>query len=97
MPTRSEGFSTTLLEASSCGCPSVVTDVGGAKELIPDDTFGNILRSADPADVIAAIGALMNDRPLLETQRMNCRALVESKFSWDETARAIERAAKTVS
>lgn len=28
LPTRSEGFSTTLLEAAACGCPAVVTDVG---------------------------------------------------------------------
>ena len=33
LPTRSEGFSTSLLEAAACGTASLVPDVGGAREV----------------------------------------------------------------
>lgn len=36
LPSRSEGFATALLEAAACGCPSLVTDVGGAREVVGD-------------------------------------------------------------
>ena len=92
LPTRSEGFSTALLEASACGCPSVVTDVGGARELIPDEGYGTIIDSMDPSAVEPALVRLADDRGLLARQSAACRALVEERFSWSVTAAAVERA-----
>ena len=92
LPTRSEGFSTALLEASACGCPSVVTDVGGARELIPDECYGTIIDSMDPSAVESALVRLADDRGLLARQSAACRALVEERFSWSVTATVVERA-----
>ncbi len=86
LPTRSEGFSTTLLEASACGCPSVVTDVGGARELIPDEGYGTVIESMRATDVVGAIARLADDPDLREAQAKACRGLVEKSFSWDSTA-----------
>lgn len=71
LPSRSEGFSTTLLEASACGCPSVVTDVGGARELIPDERFGTILPDSSAAALSQALLAVMEDRSRLQLQSEN--------------------------
>lgn len=92
LPTRSEGFSTTLLEAAACGCPAVVTDVGGARELIPDDAHGTILPSMSARDVEAAIANLAVRREVLDAQSSACRKLVEETCSWDVTAAAVEGA-----
>ena len=92
LPTRSEGFSTVLLEASACGTPSVVTDVGGARELLPDSSYGIIIPSMDAQDIVAAIARLCDDRELLSRESDNCRMLVERSYSWDATAAAVEKA-----
>lgn len=92
LPTRSEGFSTVLLEASACGTPAVVTDVGGARELIPDDSYGTIIQSMASDEVVSALCRLFDDRKLLSLQSRNSRALVENRYSWDATARDVEKA-----
>ena len=92
LPTRSEGFSTVLLEASACGTPSVVTDVGGTRELIPDDSYGTIIQSMSSDEVALALCRLFDDRSLLSLQSRNSKALVEERYSWDATARDVEKA-----
>lgn len=71
LPSRSEGFSTTLLEASACGCPSVITDVGGARELIPDKRFGTILPDDSAATLSRTLLMVMGDRSGLRLQSDN--------------------------
>lgn len=90
LPTRSEGFATTLLEASSCGCPSVVTDVGGARELFPNEHFGTIINSMDSEDVEQAIFSLVKNPDKLAEQSLLCRHMVETESSWDRTAFLVE-------
>lgn len=91
LPTRSEGFATTLLEASSCGCPSVVTDVGGARELFPNEHFGTIINSMDSAEVEKAIYSLVKNPDKLAEQSRLCRRMVENESSWDKTASLVEK------
>ena len=91
LPTRSEGFATTLLEASSCGCPSVVTDVGGARELFPNEHFGTIISSMDSDNVEQAIYSLVKNPDKLAEQSRLCRRMVENESSWDKTASLVEK------
>lgn len=90
LPTRSEGFSTTLLEAAACGCPAVVTDVGGAREVIPDERYGTIIGSMCSRDIVKAIYRLSKDADALEDQKRACKQLAEVKFSWGETTSLLE-------
>ena len=90
LPSRSEGFSTTLLEAGACGCPAVVTDIGGARELIPDEHYGTIIQSRDAAAVISALAFVVDNRSVLLEQSQNCRRQVDGKFSWDKSALQVE-------
>lgn len=86
LPTRSEGFSTILLEAAACGCPAVVTDVGGARELIPSSEYGTIIQSMSMESVERTINQVVSNRSLLKAQSKAVRMLVESKHSWRDSA-----------
>ena len=89
LPTRSEGFSTILLEAAACGCPAVVTDVGGARELIPSSEYGTILQSMSMESVERAINQVVSNPSLLKAQSKAVRMLVESKHSWRDSAKLL--------
>lgn len=89
LPTRSEGFSTSLLEAAACGTPSLVTDVGGARELMPDESYGFVMHEADAgafADVVRSIAC--GDRDLA-TMGDRCIDRVEQQYSWKSVAQRL--------
>ncbi len=88
LPTRSEGFSTSLLEAAACACAPIITNVGGVEELIPDDSHGIILDDASPKSVVNAISCL-STHP--ETAReIGAKAAQRAKdFNWERTARRL--------
>ena len=86
LPTRSEGFSTSLLEASACGTPSVVTNVGGALELIPDGSCGHILRKADASELADALRVMFAARSELALMGERAYAHVRTSYSWAATA-----------
>ena len=97
LPSRSEGFSTILLESAACGCPAVVTDVGGARELIPDERYGTIIKSMSASEIENAIFELAKDRNRLCAQAAMCQSLVEREFNWGKTAESIEQAFRRAS
>lgn len=94
LPTRSEGFSTTLLEASACGCPSIVTDVGGARELIPDASFGTIIESMASEAITRAIICLKAAPGSAAEQGKRCRHRIETCSSWDASSESLISAFK---
>lgn len=92
LPSRSEGFCTTLLEASACGCPSLTTDVGGASELILNDSYGSIMESGDAAEIVERLKYLDSNRKLLKTQSKNIWERAVGDFSFLKTAQQAENA-----
>lgn len=92
MPTRSEGFSTSLLEASACGTPAIITNVGGVAEMIPDDTYGVVLPSTEPRAIAQAITTLCNDPDARNAIAHNIRNRTETEFSWQTTATKVLKA-----
>lgn len=86
LPTRSEGFSTILLEAAACGCPAVVTDVGGARELIPSSEYGTIIESMSGESVEAAVYQMASRRSVLNKQSKAVQDLVELGHTWANSA-----------
>lgn len=92
MPTRSEGFSTSLLEAAACGCTPIITDVGGVAELIPDESYGVVLPNTKPKTIAAAISSLADDRDRCERISSNVRKRVADLFTWERTAQRVVEA-----
>lgn len=86
LPTRSEGFSTILLEAAACGCPAVVTDVGGARELIPSSDYGTIIKSMSAESVEMAVYQMASSRSVLNKQSKSIQELVELGHTWTNSA-----------
>lgn len=86
LPSRSEGFSTSLLEAAACNATPLVTTVGGVQELIPSDEFGMLLPSADAQTIVSKLQELNENRNLCHSMGRNINKLVIEKFSWKETA-----------
>lgn len=92
LPSRSEGFATSLLEAAACGTPALVTDVGGTDELIPDERFGTILSDMKPDTLAEALRQISENPETLAAQGRNVTERVRENFSWAKTAEATLRA-----
>lgn len=86
LPSRSEGFATSLLEAAACGTPALVTDVGGTDELIPDERFGTILSDAQPETIATALRSAQSQRQKLSEQGHSVSKLARNDYAWACTA-----------
>lgn len=80
LPTMNEGLANAWVEALACGTPVVTCDVGGARELIVNDTAGRLVER-DPESVASGVNEILNAPP----HRHAVAAMVE-KFSWETNA-----------
>lgn len=87
LPSRSEGFSTVLLEAAACGTPPIATDVGGMQEIAPNNQFGILISSMQPLDIANGIQTACRSEIGLKQMGKNVKTRVENNFSWSETAK----------
>lgn len=94
LPTRSEGFSTSLLEAAACYTTPIITNVGGVPEMIPDDKFGIILRSQSSDEIAERITELQKSPELNSEIAQNIGRRVREEFSWYKTAEKTLQACK---
>lgn len=89
LPTASEGFSTSMLEAAAHGCGIIVSDTGGAHELIPSYDFGAVLEEPSVECLKKEILAYYQDRERLASCGKNVQSRVMEKFGWDKTAQKL--------
>lgn len=106
LPSRSEGFSTTLLETAAAGCMPISTDVGGAREigLVPDarstgntiTEHGILLKDSSARSIQEALLWALNHpaERLEKSQKLSKFAQVNN--TWTQTAQAIDAAFSTV-
>ena len=83
LPSASEGLANAWVEALACGCPLVISDAGGARELVTRPEAGRIVAREAEA-IAAAVRELLASPPARE-------AVAESaaRFSWDANAAAL--------
>ena len=62
LPSASEGLANAWVEALACGTPIVITDVGGAREVLTDPAAGQIVERT-PAAFADALGKMLSHRP----------------------------------
>jgi glycogen(starch) synthase len=89
VPSIYEPFGLVALEAMASGCPCIVADTGGLREVVPNDSVGLRFRSRDPHSLAQMIRRVLTDRPLRE------RLVAEAsehilRFDWAEIAVATE-------
>lgn len=83
LPSASEGLANAWVEALACGCPLVITDAGGAREVLTRPEAGRIA-ARDPDAIAAAVLELVAAPPARETV-----AAAASRFSWEANAAAL--------
>lgn len=86
IPSIYEPFGLVALEAMASGCPCIVADTGGLREVVPNDDVGLRFRSRDSASLAAMVERLLTDEPLRD------RLVAEAsehvlRFDWADVAR----------
>ncbi len=83
LASSSEGLANAWVEALACGTPVVVTDAGGAGEVVTDPAYGRIADRTAPA-FAAAIAALLADPPPPAAVRRGAE-----RFTWAANGAAL--------
>lgn len=92
LPSRSEGFATSLLESASWGLPALATEVGGVREVLGEGAERLLLEDATADSVAAALRWAKGHREEVRALGASSRERVESCYTWGETARLAEAA-----
>lgn len=82
LPSRSEGFNVSLLEAAACGCRIVATDVGGNRSIAELD--GN--QCIEPEDPGALQEALFSAMQTTEQRNLNTYTMIKEQYSFEAMA-----------
>lgn len=81
---ESEGLANAWVESLASGTPVVLSDVGGARELVKDETAGYIVKRAVQDVVTAITGLIENPRDQDEVTKS------VAHFSWDRNAQKMD-------
>ncbi len=86
VPSIYEPFGLVALEAMASGCPCLVADTGGLREVVPDETVGLRFRSRDAVALGSGIERVLTDDAL------RTRLVAEAgehvlRFDWADVAR----------
>lgn len=85
LPSLNEGMSNTVLEAMACGLPIVMTQTGGADELLEDGGNGYIIEKNSVEDIVRVLRIYLENRQLLLTHGRESRQIAEG-MSWSMIA-----------
>ncbi len=92
LPSRSEGFSTTLLEAVAMEAFPLTTHVGGSDELGIGEEGGIILPDESAASVVAALRVFGEHRDALSQQAHTLSVHARQNNTWEASARQLDAA-----
>jgi len=84
MPSASEGLANAWVEALACGTPIVISDAGGAAELVTAPAAGRIVERTAPA-IAQAVQATLAAPPAAA----EVAATLAGRFDWDRNGRAL--------
>lgn len=90
LPSFSEGFSTSILEAAACGCYILTTARGGAKELLINDEYGCIIPNNQENILYDALIEIINNPDRRKRGIELTYQRIKQKFTWDIVAKNVE-------
>ena len=86
VPSIYEPFGLVALEAMASGCPCIVADTGGLREVVPLEGAGLRFRASDPEHLAEAAIQVLSDEEL--SRRMVEEGLSHIRlFDWNDVAR----------
>ncbi len=85
MPSVSEGFSTSVLEAAFCRCYIITTFRGGSKELVVSEDYGTIVANGSEDLVYNALLKAIDNPSARAVACDNCYEKVIHEFTWENT------------
>jgi glycosyltransferase involved in cell wall biosynthesis len=80
-PSYAESFPLAPLEAMACGCATIYSCRGSARELVVPDESGLLVDPDRPEEIAGAINRLLGDSVLADRLSRNARRRVEERFS----------------
>jgi len=83
LPSASEGLANAWIEALACGTPIVITDAGGAREVVRNAETGRVV-ARTPGAIAGAIAALIADPPPAALVRATAE-----RFTWAANTQAL--------
>ncbi len=83
LPSRSEGFSNSLIEAMACGLPVIATQVGGNAEAVEQNKTGMLVPSEDHEALATAMLTLLSSPEKLRIFGALGKSRAKSVFSAD--------------
>ena len=81
---KRESFGVSVLEAASCGIPSITSNVGGLTEVNKNNETGLVINPDDPKKLASSIVKLYEQKNLRLKLGKNARERVEKKFNWEK-------------
>ena len=85
-----EGLPTSILEAGVMKCAVVATDRGGTKEVINNSNVGLIVKE-NVEDLVKKLDFLLSNYDEMNKLKENIHNRIIHNFTWNQTAKAIEK------
>lgn len=85
MPSLSESFGVSILEAEACGLPVVATNVGGIPEVVRDSETGFLVAPGDSNAIAEKLCLLVEDGKMREKFGAYGRKFVELNYDWKDS------------
>jgi glycosyltransferase involved in cell wall biosynthesis len=82
IPSLDESFGVAALEASACGKPVVVTNVGGLTEIVQDEVTGLVIESERPDKLCEALEKLVLNEELRKELGTAGRKKIIKSYEW---------------
>lgn len=80
-----EGTPNVVLEAMSCGCPVIATDVNGVREVIEHKSNGYIIPPMDSMAIYQGIESCFNEPELLKKMADRAYLTIQDKFTVEKS------------
>lgn len=87
LPSLSEAFSNSIMEAMACGCCTIASRVGGSPELIEDGLNGLLFEAGSAADLAEKLRVVLEDSELRKRLAERGATSVAQRFSIEAAAR----------
>lgn len=92
LPSRSEGFACTVLEAAALGCPILTTPTGDSPQLLPDASYGILLKDQSPQAITQACIYALSNPDWCKTASERTLRRLEENYTWENSTAQLYQA-----